>query len=163
MRLFLRANGLDQAQARLSQVRVALRAAVQDALLASAQETAQALSEAAPRGRASSSGGGGTPIGSDAPGTLKDSFTTEIAEQSASVLRVVVRTTQPAKLRYVRYGRGPVLPVQKLALMWEGLEHPVRRAGPAPANDFVTPVLQAARDATITRVTDAVDVAISGG
>lgn len=38
---------------------------------------------------------------------------------------------------YVENGRGPVYPVRKKALYWPELAHPVKRAGPAPANDFV--------------------------
>lgn len=38
---------------------------------------------------------------------------------------------------YVENGRGPVFPVRKKALYWPELSHPVAKAGPAPANDFV--------------------------
>ena len=38
---------------------------------------------------------------------------------------------------YVENGRGPVYPVVKKALYWPELSHPVKRAGPAKANDFV--------------------------
>lgn len=38
---------------------------------------------------------------------------------------------------YVENGRGPVYPVRKKALYWPELAHPVKRAGPAAANDFV--------------------------
>ena len=38
---------------------------------------------------------------------------------------------------YVENGRGPVFPVVKKALYWPELGHPVAKAGPAPANDFV--------------------------
>lgn len=38
---------------------------------------------------------------------------------------------------YVENGRGPVYPVRKKALYWPELPHPVGKAGPAKANDFV--------------------------
>lgn len=38
---------------------------------------------------------------------------------------------------YVEHGRGPVYPKVKKALYWPELAHPVKKAGPAPANDFV--------------------------
>lgn len=41
--------------------------------------------------------------------------------------------------KYVQFGRGPVYPVQKKVLHWEGKYGDVfaMRAGPAKANDFV--------------------------
>lgn len=117
-----------------AQLQPLLRQAVQDA----GQWVAQNLSDAAPVGKAES---GGTPIDGDAPGRLNESFYVQDEGSTESSASVTVRTRQPVKLKFVVEGRGEVRPVNKKALYWPGLPHPVKRAGPAAANDFVTPVL----------------------
>lgn len=39
-------------------------------------------------------------------------------------------------------GRGEVLPVNKMALFWPGLPHPVKRAGPSKAYPFMKPTAE---------------------
>lgn len=141
-RLTIRVEGLQDVRARLQSMRARLPEVVLGAAQQISNDTAVALSEAAPTGQ----GGGGTPPGTDAEGPLKESFVVE-TDGDASAFTVAVLTTQPTKLRYVREGRGQVLPLRPaFALMWNGLDHPVARAGPSTANDFATPVLQAALD-----------------
>jgi hypothetical protein len=93
------------------------------------------LSADAPRGK---SGSGGSPIGTDAPGALANSFRWERAENQVDVL-----CSQPNKLDIIVNGRGPVYPRNKKALFWEGLDHPVKFARATTPNDFVTPAIEA--------------------
>lgn len=46
-------------------------------------------------------------------------------------------------LQYVLYGRGWVFPVEKKALYWEELDHPVAYARPAEPNDYFTLAIEA--------------------
>jgi hypothetical protein len=144
MKLISNTDGIMAWRQRLAntraQVAPLLRQAAQDA----GQWVAQNLSDAAPVGKAES---GGTPIDGDAPGRLNESFYVKDEGSTESSASVSVRTWQPAKLKLVVEGRGEVLPKAKKALYWQGLPHPVRRAGPAAANDFVSPVLAEAPDA----------------
>lgn len=46
-------------------------------------------------------------------------------------------------LPYVIFGRGWVFPVEKKALYWEELDHPVAYARPAEANDYLSVAVEA--------------------
>lgn len=146
--LTIHVEGVEAVRVRLATLRAELPTALARSIERAANELAAQLSEAAPKGRSGASDGA-QPSGllaGDAPGPLAESFRAEVTNAGAGggMVRAVVLTTQPAKLRLVRSGRGPVTPRQKRALMWEGLEHPVMHAGPVAANDFVTPIAEQA-------------------
>jgi hypothetical protein len=143
---------------RLEQVRSSLMPAINGAVQQIGDDVARQLAQAAPVG--ASSGGEGTPIAGDAPGKLKESFVADYEPGEASA-STSVATTQPNKLRFVRDGRGPVYPVRKRALMWNGLPHPVRSAKATQPNDFVTPVLAEAAVLAYERLNEVVGEVIA--
>lgn len=116
---------------------------------------AEDLGNAAPQGKGE---GGENPPG-DAPGPLSESFSAyaEIHANGNSAVADVT-TDQPLKFKFVTEGRGEVLPKTKKALFWKGLDHPVRRAGPAAANDFVSPVLDKVEEVVGPEMDDLVNV-----
>ena len=126
---------------RIEEAKAALAPLVVEAMTNVGNDLVQQLSDAAPRG----TGEEATPPEGDASGRLAESFVME-AESDEMGAHVVVSTTQPQKLEWVRYGRGEVLPVVKKALFWPGLDHPVRRAGPSQPNDFVSPIVDSAAE-----------------
>lgn len=141
MELFFDASGVDVLRTKLAEARAALPGLLQQAVQDAGAWVSQNLSDAAPVGKDAGPPG-------DAPGRLNESFyVQDEASKFADGAACSVRTRQPVKLQYVVKGRGVVLPVQKQALYWPSLAHPVRRAGPAPANDFVTPALALAPSA----------------
>lgn len=153
--LTVRVQGVEEFRARISRVRADLPVALARSIQTSCAEMTAALTEAAPQGRGASGSESAQPSGlleGDAAGPLKLSFESEVTTAGTSRVVGVVRTTQPRKLRLVREGRGVVTPREKRALMWEGLDHPVPRAGPAAPNDFVTPVVEAQSAAAIERI-----------
>ncbi|MBF6588936.1 MAG: hypothetical protein IVW57_00210 [Ktedonobacterales bacterium] len=135
----MQGDGLGTLRLRLTLLRDTLPQAVADTIERIGPEVASMLSDAAPAGK-SAAGGESMPMEGDAPGRLQESFTSTFTA-SASGATTTVSTTQPNKLALVRSGHRAVFPVRKRALMWPGLAHPVRRAGPVAPNDFVTPVL----------------------
>ena len=138
MQMMVDGSGLDALRQKLADACAALSNLLQEATLRAGDQIRQSLSDAAPVGQ----GGGGTPPEGDASGPLRESF--YVQEEPSAFnpgAAISVRTTQPTKLYYVTRGRGEILPVNKRALFWSTLAHPVRRAGPAQANDFVTPML----------------------
>ncbi|GAC1471381.1 MAG: hypothetical protein PVSMB5_19960 [Ktedonobacteraceae bacterium] len=140
MRIIVDYSGLDALRARIAEARAVLPELLQEAAAEAGLQIVEALSEAAPVGQGEE---GSTPPLGDAPGRLNESFYVQAEESAYSPGGAVsVKTTQPTKLRFVVEGRGEVRPKYKRALYWPGLAHPVRRAGPAPANDFVTPVVE---------------------
>lgn len=145
--------GADDIQERIAAVRAQLPGAIAQTLAQAAKETQAALQQAAPVGKiieeATTSGAQSQqPRGlpGDGPGKLADSFQVQQVGDS----QVDVLTTQPAKLKIIVEGRGPVYPKTKMALMWPGLTHPVKRAGPTTPNDFVSPVLASVPDRAVT-------------
>jgi hypothetical protein len=120
-------------QARLAQVKGMLTPLVQQELRALGQQSVEALSQAAPYGK--SGGGGG--LSGDAPGRLAESF-----YAYTEGLQTKVQCEQPHKLNIIVNGRGPVRPVHKKALYWQGLPHPVKYARATKPNDFVSPVVE---------------------
>jgi hypothetical protein len=137
-------SGLAQIRSRLAAAKSGLASGIPGALTQLGGDCVAALGSAAPHG--SGEGDGANPPG-DASGALADSFVSSM-EGGDGFGQVLVRTTQPTKLRYVRYGTGvygptgePIHPTTKRALFWKGAEHPVRQVRGQPANDFVTPVV----------------------
>lgn len=63
-------------------------------------------------------------------GKLKDNVT---STASPSFVHIYTQTFYAG---FVRFGRGEVKPVEKDALWWEDLSHPVGRAKPSKANAF---------------------------
>jgi len=121
---------------KLELAKAALGPAVALAIMDSGAHVAQALSSAAPVGKGVTSG------------QLAESFHNQPLASNAEYAATQVVTTQPRVLGYVRRGTGvygpsgqPIRPRVKRALSWEGAHHPVRSVRGAPANDFVTPVL----------------------
>jgi len=127
-------SGIDALLARVHQVQSELSRVTKDAAQRVGDTVKEQLSGAAPKGR------GGPPPPTDASGPLSGSFSAK-AEQQGAGAYMELKTSQGVKLKFVTGGRGVVLPVNKRALFWPGLAHPVRRAGPSKANDFVSPVL----------------------
>ncbi len=136
--LYIDTSQLDLLRARLILTAERIPQAVQDSLASLSDEILAELADACPKG----SGDGPNPPG-DSDGPLAESFEASLSVQGMGA-KLRVTTTQPTKLRYVREGRGPVYPVRAKALYWQGLDHPVKSAGPAAANDFVTPIVEEA-------------------
>lgn len=151
-------TNLDELLTRIDQVIAALPQALEEAMSVAGEELRQQLADAAPQG----TGAEGSPPAGDAAGRLAESFMMEAESDGASV-RVVISTTQPQKLEWVRYGTGiygpmggRIYPRIKRALFWQGAAHPVRSiAGMAP-NDFVSPVLDGASALFSTQVETAI-------
>jgi hypothetical protein len=127
-------SGIDALLARVSKAQSELSRVTKDAAQRVGDTVKEQLSSSAPKGR------GGPPPPTDAPGPLSGSFAAH-AEQQGAGAHMELKTSQGIKLKFVTEGRGVVLPRNKRALFWPGLTHPVKRAGPSNANDFVTPVL----------------------
>lgn len=134
MRIQLETN-ITELRARILDARSLLPSLIHDAANELGMVVVEDLKTAAPQGKGESSPPG------DAPGFLADSFFVQEESVSEESTIISVQTTQPQKLEYVVKGRGEVRPKVKRALYWEGLSHPVRRAGPTKANDFVSPVV----------------------
>lgn len=140
MRINVDYSGLDALRSKIAEARAALPGLLQEAAAEAGLQIVGALSTAAPVGAGEE--GSMPPLG-DAPGRLNESFYVQAEESTYSPGGAIsVRTTQPAKLEFVVKGRGEVRPKYKRALYWPGLAHPVKYAGPASANDFVTPVVE---------------------
>lgn len=125
-------------QARIAAIRAEITPTMLEAGTEIGDYVASELGSAAPVGKNE-----GPPPPGDGPGRLSESFSSEVAG-GEGVVTVTVTTSQPTKLGYVVNGRGWVYPVNKQALMWPGLDHPVRSAQPTQPNDFVSPVIETA-------------------
>lgn len=128
-------SGIDKIMSRIQKAQTELPRIARDTAQRAGDAVAKQLSSAAPKGKSS----GLPPIG-DGPGKLSNSFSAQ-AELRGTGARMELKTIQGQKLEFVVKGRGVVLPKVKKALMWPGLPHPVKRAGPAKANDFVSPIM----------------------
>ena len=137
--LRLTVTGLDAARARIAAIRGALRLAMIDAMTAIGDEAVAAFQIAAPVGQ--NGDPNAQPAEGDAPGPLHESFVSTL-EMDGLTGTLTISTTQPQKLSWVVNGRGPVYPVNKKALFWPGLDHPVRFAKATDPNDFVSPVVE---------------------
>lgn len=136
---------LPRQRARIQQARALLRARIPQILATLADDCTRALADAAPRGK---EGDQSAPAG-DASGPLASSFVPSVEVTGDLTARALVRTTQPTKLTYVRYGTGiygpearPIRPRTKKALFWPGADHPVRQVRGQQANDFVSPIIE---------------------
>lgn len=136
-------------RSRLAQMRAELPYLLQEAVQRAGETVAASLSEAAPVGKSGSSGEG-TVADGDSSGPLASSFFAR-ASETATGASIAVRTSQPKKLSYVRYGTGiygpqgqRIRPTVKKALFWPDAAHPVRSVAGQRPNDFVTPVIDAA-------------------
>ena len=152
-------TGLDTVRARITALQAALPEAVMTGMQQIGTEAVSALSAASPVGN---SGADDTPPAGDAPGALRDSFQSTLAGDGSHA-NLTVFTTQPQKLSWVVNGRGPVYPVNKKALWWPGLPHPVKYAGPSTPNDFVSPVIDQAPDFAIAAFEEAVNAVLNEG
>lgn len=145
----------------LATVKAELPAIMEDEVVAAGSELAAELGSAAPR-----SGVSGSAIEGDASGPLAESFTSDV-EGSDGVVTLTVRTTQPTKLQFVRYGTGlygslnrRITPRIKRALYWEGAAHPVKSVAGQEANDFVSPLTSEAGSVINDRVAAAIGEAL---
>lgn len=150
-------TGLEELRARIATLRAALPEAMRSALDNTGTAVVGDLQQQAPAGGNDDA----TPPLGDGPGKLRDSFQSDVTEASLHAT-LIVSTTQPQKLAWVRYGRGPVYPVTKKALMWPGLPHPVRYAGPSQPNEFVEPVISQAPDFATAAFEEAVNAVLEG-
>ena|SRR5579885_2322749 len=146
---------IDLLRTRLQLVQQRIPQVVVDELDILATDVLGQLSDACPKG----TGEGPGPAG-DSDGPLAESFAAEVAVQGRGA-RLTITTTQPTKLKFVREGRGDVYPVRAKALYWQGLEHPVKHAGPSEANDFVTPIIVDAAATAAQLLAEAVTEEIS--
>jgi hypothetical protein len=153
-------NALNTLLERIASARGEIQPLLEKAVQLAGDDIVQALSDAAPQGKTS----GGPPPAGDADGPLSESFyAQEEAPPNSPGAAVSIRTTQPTKLSYVRYGTGiygprgqPIYPTSKQALYWPDAEHPVRSVRGMRPNDFVQPLLQKAADIA----QEALDIAI---
>lgn len=125
-----------------------------------AEDVAQRLADAAPRGANS---GGSRAIQGDEPGPLFTSFV-PVPGKVEDVVSSTVETTQPAKLKIVTEGSGiygpfgtPIEPVIKQAMYWEGAPHPMTTVRGQEGRDFVTPVVENVDDIVMNRFNAAAD------
>jgi len=137
----------------LARLRDELPGLIMSALNEAGSTLVQDLASAAPRGK----GGGSSPPG-DSNGPLAESFVSSVLEST-----MIVRTTQPTKLRYVTEGTGlygpygeRIYPTTKKALYWEGADHPVRSVAGQEANDFVSPITDEADGEITDLIADAI-------
>jgi hypothetical protein len=137
--LTITSSGVGELRLRLQMAQAAIGLVVPTVISQAGQYVADELSAAAPHG----SNPDAPPIAGDAPGPLASSFEQQMLASTADYAATQVITTQPHKLGFVVRGHGEVVPVNKRALMWQGLAHPVRKAKAVAPNDFVTPVLDA--------------------
>jgi hypothetical protein len=133
-------SGLDRLLARVRKAQTELPRVTKEAAQRSGDTVKGLLSSAAPKGKTA-----GPPPSGDAIGRLSNSFSAK-TEQNGTGARMTLVTSQPFKLKIITGGRKVVVPVNKKALFWPGLSHPVRRSGATKANDFVTPVMNKRRD-----------------
>lgn len=126
-------SGLSSLRDRFARASTRLNSLLEETMRDLGALSVDLLSDAAPRGTSENA----LAIGTDAPGRLADSFH---FEQEAT--RVDVKCNQPNKLNFVVNGRGPVRPVRKRALYWQGLDHPVKFARATEPNDFISPVVE---------------------
>lgn len=155
--LTLTATGaLADLRIRLDMAQSALGVVLPAAFSRAGQAIAEELAAAAPHGATPDA----PAIEGDAGGPLASSFQSEMLAASADYTAVQVITTQPHKLGFVVRGHGPVAPVNKRALMWQGLAHPVTRARAVAPNDFVTPVLDAGTAEAVAIVEDAISTEV---
>ena len=148
----LNRSGLDAFLARIDEARALLPQLVQDAVQAAGETLVAELSSASPRGKSE-----GPPPEGDGDGPLADSFFVQAEEPPPGGAAISVRTTQPTKLGYVRYGTGVygprgerIRPTTKKALFWPGADHPVPSVAGMRPNDFVQPALDNAPNAEET-------------
>jgi hypothetical protein len=135
---------LDDMRVRLAMARAALPSLLNTAVHDAGDWVAQNLKDASPVGANE-----GDPPQGDGPGRLAASYVVQDEPPpSEAGAAISVRTTQPTKLSFVRYGTGiygprgqRIRPTTKKALMWPGAAHPVRSVAGQHPNDFVTPIL----------------------
>ncbi len=144
-------SATNQMLLRLRAIEASLMPNIIEALADIGAHVEEELSAHAPVGK----GEEGPPIGGDAAGRLADSFRMTLSGNEAAAA-VQVTTDQPTKLKIIREGRREVRPVQKKALFWQGLDHPVKRSRATQPNDFVTPVLEEAKEYARERLSEAV-------
>jgi len=147
---------ISELRARLQMAQAALGLVIPAAISQAGQNVADGLAAAAPHGANPDA----PPVGSDTPGPLASSFESHVTASGAAYAAVEVITTQPTKLGFVVNGHGPVAPVNKKALMWQGLAHPVRSARAVAPNDFVTPVTDAGTAAAVALLEEAITTEI---
>ena len=157
-------TNLAQLRMKLQLARTTLSVGVGAAVPAIAAHIAQNLRDASPVGFDAQIAS--TPAG-DEPGKLHDSYRVDVTSPSGGArASAVVRTVQPTKLRFVRYGTGiygprgqRIYPRRAKALRFETPDGVfVRRsvAGMKP-NDFVTPVLEEGRAYAEERFTKVIE------
>lgn len=156
--LALRISGIDELRARIAAIRVALPIAMQGAMQNIGDAVTADLQARSPVGTDDES----DPPEGDGPGRLRDSFESTVESQGDTQTTLIVRTTQPQKLAWVVNGRGDVYPVNKQALFWKGLGHPVKHSGPSQPNDFVDPVLMQVENYATSAFDEAIAVALEG-
>src|SRR5580765_1275116 len=127
--------GLDDLRARLAMMRDEIAPLAVETGQIIGDNVAQKLGEASPHGQS-----GGSSPGDDSQGPLSESFSASTEEQGDGAMVTVV-TSQGIKLSYVVNGRPEIFPVNKRALYWNGLDHPVMYARATQPNDFIGPVL----------------------
>lgn len=159
MAFTLTVTGIATLRARIAAIRAALPLAMMDALNTTGDAVISELQAAAPIGQ----GDDTTAPAGDAPGKLKDSFISVVESTDGMHAILTVSTTQPQKLSWVVNGRGPVYPVNKKALWWPGLPHPIKYAGPSQANDFVAPVMDQVPDIATVAFEEAVNTVLGEG
>lgn len=149
-------TGLDTVRARITALQAALPEAVMTGMQQIGTEAVSALSAASPVGN---SGADDTPPAGDAPGALRDSFQSTLAGDGSHA-NLTVFTTQPQKLSWVVNGRGWVFPLNKKALFWNGLPHPVMFSHPSEPNDFVSPVVDDITASAVSTMIEAINAAL---
>jgi hypothetical protein len=132
--------GLNDLRARLALMRDSIAEFAVETGQIIGDNVVQKLGDAAPK-----SNTGGSAIGDDASGPLSESFSSSVEMQGEGAM-VTVETSQSIKLGYVVNGRSDIYPVNKRALYWVGLDHPVKHAGPSQPNDFVSGVIDSVDD-----------------
>src|SRR5579884_3847285 len=149
MRIIINSN-LEDLKARLQMAIDELPDMMRQAFQEAGQTIVDDLKDAAPSGKGES-----PPPEGDAPGPLAESFyLREEPPPGVPGAAVSIRTTQPTKLKFVRFGTGlygprgeRIVPKTKKALYWPDAAHPVKSVRGMEPNDFVKPILDNAPNA----------------
>ncbi len=161
--LTLTYEGAERLKIRLEQMQARLVPTVAKAMDELGKQIQGELEARAPRGRQ-----GGPGVKGDAPGKLANSFSSS-TDTSATSVHTQVKTSQPGKVTLLRSGTGLEGPRhQRIVarhltkrgrpgfLDWPGAAHPVRSVRGMKKQDFVTPILEDAKEQVRQALSEAV-------
>ena len=167
--LMITATGLEEFRARLAAARTLLPMSMELAIEEICQQVLDDLRTAAPIGI----GPTDRAPGADVPGPLVESFADVTLRDGIAFITGTVTTTQPTKLKFIRFGTGiygpngqRIYPKQASALAWvdplTGLLMVRRSVAGMKPRDFVTPILEVTRATAPSTLRAVVAEALAG-